>query len=101
MSQSAKPIAHSLWLTEKFVSFCPSGLEIREQRSEVSGQCRYPLFVTRYTLYAKYQPFTLSTSVNLSTGQIVKTITIKIVKVLEIVQIVENYKTADRDKFPE
>ena len=60
------------------------------------------LFVICYRLYAKSQPFTLSTLVNLSTGQIVKTI--KIVKVVElekVVELVENYKTADRDKFPE
>ena len=56
--------------------------------------------VVCYTLYGEVQPFTRSTLVNVSTGQIVKTITIKIVKVVEIVEIVESYKTAERDKFP-
>ena len=54
------------------------------------------LFVIAYGLYAEVQPFTLSTSVNLSNGQIVE-----IVKIVKVVEIVENYKTADRDKFPE
>jgi hypothetical protein len=57
------------------------------------------LFVIRYTLYAEVQPFTLSTSVNLSNGQLVEII--KIVKIVKVVEIEENYKTADRDKFPE
>ena len=40
------------------------------------------LYVVCYPLYAEVQPGNLSTLVNLSTGQIVKTITIKIVKVV-------------------
>ena len=56
------------------------------------------LYVVCYPLYAEVQPGNLSTLVNLSTDPIVKTITIKMVK---IVEVVENYKTADRDKIPE
>jgi len=78
-------------------SYCKLCASLRKESGR--GKREKMLFVIAYGLYAEVQPFTLSTSVNLLNGQIVEII--KIVKIVKVVEIVENYKTADRDKFPE